>query len=161
MVCCPETHFPLGRSVHISQCDIWKHTHNRLHHHPGSNLLSPWKTVLQRLSYVEPGFFGFFLPLWTVSCWRHIEFQMFPEECILLAVLSAVGQHVSQSIPKLALIPATFNRLWLFLPFLSLAGQNQSSMGRLTAGMLSVQFPPPRQNCDLLGVSFSVVWPLT
>lgn len=34
-------------------------------------------------------------------------------------------------------------------------------MGCLTAGMLSVQFPPPRQNCDLLEVLFSVVWPST
>lgn len=67
-----------------------------------------------------------------------------------------------QSIPKLALIPAAFNRaLWPFHPLLSLAGQNHSSMGCLTAGMLSFQFPPPRQNCDLLGASFSVVWPLT
>lgn len=124
-----------------------------------SHLLSPWKTVLQRLLDVGPGFLRFF---YLSRCWHHIAFQMFPEECILLAVVSAAGQHVSHFIPKLALIPAAFNRaLWLFHPLLSLAGQNQSSMGRLTAGMLSVQFPPPRQNCDLLGVSFSVVWPLT
>lgn len=49
----------------------------------------------------------------------------------------------------------------LIHPLLSLVGQNSLSMGCLTAGMLSVQFPPPRQNCDLLEVLFSVVWPLT
>lgn len=54
------------------------------------------------------GFFFFFLPLWTVRCWHHIALQMFPEECVLLAVVSAVGLYVSQSIPKLALIPAAF-----------------------------------------------------
>lgn len=103
-----------------------------------------------------------FSALWTVRCWHHIAFQLFPEDCILLAVVSAVGTTFvlvySQTGP---FIPATFNRAhWLLHPLLSLAGQNQSSVGRLTAGMLSVEFPPPRQNCDLLGVSFSVVWPL-
>lgn len=146
-----------------SHLSMW---HLKTHSQPSSppSCVKPgesMKNCSSALVLCGAGLLWVFLPLWTVSCWRHIEFQMFPEECILLAVLSAVGQHVSQSIPKLALIPATFNRLWLFLTFLSLAGQNQSSMGRLTAGMLSVQFPPPRQNCDLLGVSFSVVWPLT
>lgn len=41
-------------------------------------------------------------------------------------------------------LPPFNTALWLFHPLLSLAGQNQSSMGRLTAGMLSVQFPPPQ-----------------
>lgn len=49
-----------------------------------------------------------FLPLWTVTCWHQIAFQMFPEECILSAVVSAVGRHVFRSIPKLALILAAF-----------------------------------------------------
>lgn len=93
--------------------------------------------------------------LWTVRCWHQIAFQMFPEECILSAVVSAVGRHVSRAIPKLALIPAAFKSS------LSLVGQNWLSMGHLTAGMLSVQFPTPRQYWDFLEVLFSVGWPLT
>lgn len=46
-------------SCQVCQCDIWKQN-TAVFTTILSHLLSPWKTVLQRLSYVGPGFLGFF-----------------------------------------------------------------------------------------------------
>lgn len=160
VVCCSETHLPNPpSSIHVSlilPClSVW---HLETEHWQAFSPPSCHTCWVHE----KPFFAACFmcrLPqvfyLWTVRCWHQIAFQMFPEECILSAVVSAVGRHVSRAIPKLALIPAAFKSS------LSLVGQNWLSMGHLTAGMLSVQFPTPRQYWDFLEVLFSVGWPLT
>lgn len=118
VVRCSETHLPKTHhlpftshsSRHVCQCDIWKrNTGNRFRRHPDTPV-EPTKNCSSALVLCA-GFLRFaffFLPLWTVACWHQIASQMFPEECLLSAVVSAVGRHVSRSIPKLALIPAAF-----------------------------------------------------
>lgn len=156
MACCPETKFPLSQthllpfiSNLLPSLSAWhlKTEHSQPSLPPSCHTCQVHEKRFFRVCLLwgqaSSGFL--FLPLWTVRCWHHIVFQILPKECVFLAVVSAVRQHVSQSIPKLALIPAALNRaLWLFHPLLSLEGQSRSPMGRLTAGMLSVQFPPPK-----------------
>lgn len=93
--------------------------------------------------------FGFFLPLWTVMCWHQIGFQMFPEECILLAVVSAVGQHVSQSIPKVALIPATFKSS--YSPFVVIGRPELVIYGLFDCWHVKCLVPTPKAELWLAG----------
>lgn len=172
VVCCLEAHVPLGQthllpflSLLLPSLSAWRLQAEDSQPSSPPSCHTCWvhdKRFLSACLMWGQASLGFFYLSELLGVDATMRSKCFRRNGFFWLLCQLVGLHVSQSVPKLALIPAAFTRaLWLLHPLLLLAGQNQSSVGRLTAGTLSVQFPPPRQNCGLLGVSFSVVWPLT
>lgn len=82
-------------------------------------------------------------------CWHQVGFQMFLEECILLAVVSAVGQHVSQSVPKVALLPAAFKSS--YSPFVVIGRPELVIYGLFDCWHVKCSVPTPKAELGLAG----------
>lgn len=110
VVYCPEARVPLGQthllpsSSRLSVRHFANNTRNRPHRHPVTPVESVEKPFLGACLMWGRASSGFFYLSEPLGVDATFAFQMFSEEWVPLAVVSAVGLHVSRSVPKLALL---------------------------------------------------------